>query len=265
MRRCSAAVRWLICQLQCGRLRGIADRLHRWIISSENALCGIDFAEIAAAAFPPEEFDAISTFPQVVNRPGVAVARVSRMHNDFWIGAIELPCAADRNRLASTNTETKAVIGMDAKGVIAFLGDDHVRDVEVLPYDEAFGYLGLRVVRQTAREPYNLGISVDWQASGFLGIATVRNNSPAEDAGLQPGDEIVELGRKNVTRENWLLSLSRYKEGDRIPVTVRRDRQTIKTTVIVGAPERFEYRIEEQKDATPQQKVLREAWLKGTP
>jgi predicted metalloprotease with PDZ domain len=139
----------------------------------------------------------------------------------------------------------------------------YVRDVEVLPYDEAFAYLGLRVVRQTAREPYNLGISVDWQASGFLGIATVRNNSPAEDAGLQPGDEIVVLGRKNVTRENWLLSLSRYKQGDQVPITVRRDRQTIKTTVLVGAPERFEYRIEEQKDATPRQKELRQAWLSG--
>jgi predicted metalloprotease with PDZ domain len=140
----------------------------------------------------------------------------------------------------------------------------YVRDVEVLPYDEAFAYLGLRVARQTAREPYNLGISLDWQGSGPPKIANVRINSPAEDAGLQPGDEIMGLARKGVTGANWLASLSRYKEGERIPVTVKRDRQTIKTTVTVGAPERFEYRIEELKDATPQQKALREAWLNGT-
>ncbi|HVQ38753.1 MAG TPA: PDZ domain-containing protein [Pyrinomonadaceae bacterium] len=143
--------------------------------------------------------------------------------------------------------------------------DRYVRDTEVLPYDEAFGYVGLRVVRRAAREPYNLGISVDWQSPGSLRIASVRNNSPAEDAGLQPGDEISVLGRKNVTGANWLVSLSRYKEGERIPVTVKRDRQTIKTTVLVGATERFEYRIEELKDATPQQKALREAWLSGAP
>jgi predicted metalloprotease with PDZ domain len=135
--------------------------------------------------------------------------------------------------------------------------------VEVLPYDEAFGYLGLRVVRETAREPYNLGVSVDWESASTLRVATVRSNSPAEDAGLQEGDEIISLGRKNVTRANWLVSLSRYKQGDQVPVTVKRNRRTIKTTVLVGAPERFEYRIEEQKDATPQQKALREAWLKG--
>jgi predicted metalloprotease with PDZ domain len=92
----------------------------------------------------------------------------------------------------------------------------------------------------------------------------VRIGSPAEDAGLQEGDEITVLGRKNVTRANWLVSLSRYKQGDQVPVTVKRDRRTIKTMILVGAPERFEYRIEERKDATPEQKSLREAWLKGT-
>jgi predicted metalloprotease with PDZ domain len=140
----------------------------------------------------------------------------------------------------------------------------YVRDVEVLPYDEAFGYLGLRVVRETAREPYNLGISVDWESPSPLEIATVRMHSPAEEAGLQEGDEIISLARKSVTRTNWLVSLSRYKQGDQVPVTVKRDRRTIKTTLAVGAPDRFEYRIEERKDATPQQKALREAWMKGT-
>jgi predicted metalloprotease with PDZ domain len=135
--------------------------------------------------------------------------------------------------------------------------------VEVLPYDEAFGYLGLRVVREQAREPYNAGITVDWQGESHLTIASVRHNSPAEDAGLQQGDEIITLGRKNVTGATWLVSLNRYNQGDRIPVTVKRDRRTIKTTLVLGAPERFEYQIDERKDATPQQKALREAWLKG--
>jgi predicted metalloprotease with PDZ domain len=139
----------------------------------------------------------------------------------------------------------------------------YVRDVELLPYDEAFAYLGLRLVREQAREPYNAGIAVNWQASGPLTIASVRHNSPAEDAGLQEGDEIILLGRKKAAGANWLVSLSRYKQGDRVPVTVKRDRRTIKTTLVLGEPERFEYRIEERKDATDQQRALREAWLNG--
>jgi predicted metalloprotease with PDZ domain len=140
----------------------------------------------------------------------------------------------------------------------------YARNVETLPYDEAFAYIGLRVVKEQAREPYNAGIGVDWQSTGNLRIGTVRNGSPAEDAGLQEGDQIVSLGRKNVTRENLLVSLSRFKQGERVPITLKRDRRTIQTTLVLGAPERFEYRIEEMKQATPEQKALRGAWLSGS-
>ncbi|HWN09273.1 MAG TPA: PDZ domain-containing protein [Pyrinomonadaceae bacterium] len=139
----------------------------------------------------------------------------------------------------------------------------YVRNVETLPYEEAFAFLGLRVVREPARQPYDAGITVDWGSKGFLTIGSVRNGSPAEDAGLQRGDEIVSLGRKNIARENWLVSLNRFKPGDRIPISVKRDRRTIDTAIVLTAPERFEYRIEEKRDATPQQKTLREAWLTG--
>src|SRR6266404_5504110 len=139
----------------------------------------------------------------------------------------------------------------------------YVRGVGVLPYDEALSYVGMHLVREQAREPFNAGIGVDWEKPGTLTIGSVRNDSPAEDAGLQEGDEIVSLGRKSVSRENWLVALARYKQGDRVPVAVKRDRRTIQTAIVLGAPERFEYKIEERKDATPKQKALRQAWLKG--
>lgn len=139
----------------------------------------------------------------------------------------------------------------------------HVRNVETLPYDEAFGYAGLRLVRSVAREPYNAGITLDWGKTDNPRIGSVRHYSPAEDAGLEEGDEILSLGGKNIKRENWLVSLGRYKQGDRIPITVKRDRRTIRATLVLGPPERFEYRIEDRKDATPEQRALRAAWLKG--
>jgi predicted metalloprotease with PDZ domain len=139
----------------------------------------------------------------------------------------------------------------------------YVRETETLPYDEAFGYVGLQVVRSVAREPYSAGITLDWEDEESVRIGTVRNYSPAEDAGLQGGDEVLSLGGRNIKRENWLLALSRYKEGARIPIVVKRDRRTIRTTLVLGPPERFEYRIEELANATPQQRALREAWLSG--
>jgi predicted metalloprotease with PDZ domain len=76
------------------------------------------------------------------------------------------------------------------------------------------------------------------------GYRNVRNGSPAEEAGLQAGDEITLLGGREVAKA-WLKTLARYKTGDSIPITVKRDRRTIKTNLVLKEPERFDYRIEE--------------------
>ena len=137
----------------------------------------------------------------------------------------------------------------------------YIRDVEVLPYDEAFAFVGLRLVKTQAKEPFNAGLSI--QLGSVPLIENVRNNSPAEDAGLQAGDRILSLAGKEVTKD-WLKTLARFNTGDSVPITVKRDRQTIKTNIILGQPERFDYRIEEKPDATPEQKTLRARWLTGS-
>lgn len=139
----------------------------------------------------------------------------------------------------------------------------HVRDVEVLPYDEAFAYAGLRLVKTQAREPFDAGLSLQFDHPREGVIQNVRNNSPAEDAGLQNNDEIVSLGGRAVTRDSWLKTLARFKTGDSVPVTVRRDRRTIRANIVLGQPERFDYKIEEQPGATAEEKALRTAWLSG--
>jgi predicted metalloprotease with PDZ domain len=139
----------------------------------------------------------------------------------------------------------------------------HVRDVEVLPYEEAFGYAGLRLVKAQAKEPYDAGMRIEFEDPREGIIMNVANNSPAEDAGLQANDEIVSLGGKSVTRDSWMKTLARYKPGDSVPVTVRRDRRTIKVNIVLGQPERFEYRIEEKAGATAEEKALRATWLRG--
>ncbi|HEX5836106.1 MAG TPA: PDZ domain-containing protein [Pyrinomonadaceae bacterium] len=138
----------------------------------------------------------------------------------------------------------------------------HVRNVEVLPYEEAFGYAGLRLVKTTAKEPFNAGLALEFEGDVAM-IENVRNYSPAETAGLQKNDEIVSLAGRKVTKDSWLKTLARYAKGDRVPVVVKRDRRTIKGEMILGDPERVEYSIEEKADATPQQRGIRTAWLSG--
>ena len=138
----------------------------------------------------------------------------------------------------------------------------YVRSVEVLPYEEALSYAGLRLVKTQAREPFDGGLAIQFEETTGV-IENVRNGSPAEDAGLQASDGIVSFAGRELTKQ-WLKTLARYKPGDSVPITVKRDRRTIKTKIVLKQPERFDYGIEENPGATAEQKALRNAWLRGT-
>jgi predicted metalloprotease with PDZ domain len=183
-----------------------------------------------------------------------------RMYDEFYLRG---PNASYYLRGRGYTTEdfqrvASEVAGFDLSDFFA----RYVRRTEVLPYDEALGYMGLRLVKEVKPQPFNAGLGIN-NSEGRPVIASVRNGSPAEDAGLQADDELVSLGGNKVTADNWLRLFARYKQGSRVPVVVTRDRKTISTAITLGEPDRFDYRIEEKKNATREQKTLRAAWLKG--
>jgi len=141
--------------------------------------------------------------------------------------------------------------------------DRYVHGVETLPYDEALFAVGLRLVRSVASQPYTAGIVIDRQDGQALRLGALRSESAAEHAGLQEGDIVLSIGGTPVSRENWLYTLNRYKQGDRVPVSVRRFRQTLDLTIQLGPPELYDYRIDEIPNASAEAKRLRAAWLEG--
>ena len=138
----------------------------------------------------------------------------------------------------------------------------YVRAVESPPYEEAFAQVGLRFVREP-RQPVSLGVSVDENSKAVFKIASVRQTSPAADAGLESGDTITSFDGIKLTPTNLLRTLARYKPGDHIALTVQRGRRTIQMSIVLGPPQAMNYRIEEINDASSEAKELRGAWLKG--
>jgi predicted metalloprotease with PDZ domain len=139
----------------------------------------------------------------------------------------------------------------------------YVRGIEPLPYEEAFGAVGLRLVKNPASQPYTAGIAIEPQDRQDLRLGALHTDSPAERGGLQQGDILLSIGGTQVSRENWLSTLNRYKQGDRIPVSVRRFRRTMDFTIQLGPPDVYDYRIEEIPNASAEAKRLRAAWLDG--
>jgi predicted metalloprotease with PDZ domain len=138
-----------------------------------------------------------------------------------------------------------------------------IRGVEPLPYEEAFAAVGLRLVKMAESQPYTAGIVIDKEDRQSLRLGSLETDSSAEHAGLQEGDVLLTIGGMSVSRDNWFSTLNRYKQGDRIPVTVRRFRRTLELTLLLGPPDLYKYRIEEIPRAAAEAKRLRTAWLDG--
>ncbi|MBA2338982.1 MAG: M61 family metallopeptidase [Pyrinomonadaceae bacterium] len=136
----------------------------------------------------------------------------------------------------------------------------HVRGVEPPPYDEALSSVGLKLARTPAAESFTAGIALDPEARDAR-IINVRNDSPAERAGLNQGDVIISIANLRVTPQTWRSVLNRFKQNQTVPIVVKRDRRTVRAALTLGAPERFDYRIEEAANITPQQRALRTQWL----
>jgi len=139
----------------------------------------------------------------------------------------------------------------------------YVRGHETPPYEEALAQAGLRLVREPAREPYTAGITITREDLQGARIDSVQNGSAAERAGLKQDDVLVSIGKAYVTTLTWRSALNVFKKGDRVPVTIRRDRRTIQTSLTLDGPGPYDYRIEEMKNSSSEARAIRAAWLKG--
>jgi predicted metalloprotease with PDZ domain len=141
--------------------------------------------------------------------------------------------------------------------------DRYIRGTQTLPYDEAFASAGLRLIKSPANESYTAGIILDQEDRQSMRLDTLRTGSAAERGGLQQGDVLISIGGTQVSRQSWRSVLNRFKEGDRVPVSVRRFRENLELEIQLGPPEAYVYRIEEDPNASTGARALRAAWLAG--
>jgi predicted metalloprotease with PDZ domain len=135
---------------------------------------------------------------------------------------------------------------------------------EPMPFATVLPLAGFRLKVDTIREP-RLGVTSAPDSSGVR-VAEVQPGSPAEAAGLRPGDYLDQVGDIPVRDPSFGEQFRRRyakAEGTKVPVKIRRGGQTLDLQIDVRLAERTEQRIIIDPTASPKAIRIRNGILKG--
>ena len=142
---------------------------------------------------------------------------------------------------------------------------DYIEGTAELNYDRFLAPFGLK-----------LDVSTPSDSAPFLGIKTATENgvakiksvamaSPAQQAGIWAGDELLAIAGFKVSSGTWEERLKSYKVGQTLSVTVFQREQLKTVNVTLAEPQPNAYAIVPVSDPTENQRVRCTSWLNGFP
>jgi predicted metalloprotease with PDZ domain len=150
-----------------------------------------------------------------------------------------------------------------------------VDTTEELDYAEALDWYGLRFAesdpekgeKAEKKDPDAAELPAGWLGAdtelqgGRLVVTVVKRETPAYEAGLNVGDEILAIGDYRVPPDGLDARLKNYRPGEKATLLVaRRDRLT-RLPVTFGEKIKGRWKLEPLPTATGEQKAHLDAWL----
>lgn len=136
---------------------------------------------------------------------------------------------------------------------------------EPLPYDEVLPLAGLRIETDTLQEP-RLGIATAQDTAGAMVVQAVMPGSTAEEAGVNAGDLLLELGDVAVDSPDFVRAYrARFgrSEGDSLPIRVRRGTDTLTLVGRIRLGERVQTRLQADPGAPAKAVRIRTGIFRG--
>ncbi len=141
--------------------------------------------------------------------------------------------------------------------------DDYIQGVKPLPWEQSLSYAGINVVlRDSTPKPW-IGMSTS-DGDGRTRITRVISGSPAHEAGLDQGDEIVAVNGMRARTSDINDRVSECKAGDTITLLVFRNDFLKEFTVTITNQSVPNYKTAKVSDPVDTQKKMYEGWL-GVP
>ncbi len=140
--------------------------------------------------------------------------------------------------------------------------ESRVRGRKPVDFGKYLGYAGLVLRRKSEKEiPKGfIGVKVRTD-SGKIIVSSVLTKTPAESAGLSPGDEIIAVERVRVDNSKLAFLIGNRKAGDSVSILLSRDGSIHEANANLIQRPVFEYRIFKAESATDEQKMIFSRWL----
>ncbi|MFP5287082.1 MAG: M61 family metallopeptidase, partial [Thermoanaerobaculia bacterium] len=166
----------------------------------------------------------------------------------------------------------------EAAGAGAGLGAWLERAVEStgeLDYGEALDWFGLRFTesddeKEKTREDKTAELAAGWLGAeteiqdGRLVVTVLKRGTPAYEAGLNVGDEILAIGEYRVPPSGWEDRLKAYRPGEKVSLLVARRERLTRIPVTFGSKPKEIWTLEAVPGATPEQQARLAMWLAGS-
>ncbi|MDC0834123.1 peptidase M61 [Leptolyngbya valderiana BDU 20041] len=142
--------------------------------------------------------------------------------------------------------------------------DRYIHGTEELPLAEFLEPFGLSLKTDTDKQPPFWGVRVNGNGNGNGNGTTIKFveiDSPAQQAGLDAGDELLAIDGFRVSSDAIADRLKDYKPGDTISVSVFHQDELKTVSVTLAKPQPSNYRVVPVKNPTLTQAKNFQAWL----
>lgn len=80
-----------------------------------------------------------------------------------------------------------------------------------------------------------VGVELNSASSGGAQVSSISGGSPADNAGVQPGDTITAVNGKSISStEQFIAAIDNYSPGDEVTLTIRRGGSTLTKSLKLG-------------------------------
>ncbi len=162
-----------------------------------------------------------------------------------------------------TPEQLKQVIESVAEFDLTDFFERYIDGLDELPFEEYLREFGLKLVSNVdeGSQPPFIGITLNPNMKKSAIAKLVESRSPAQQAGIDAGDEIIAIEGLRVTADQFPSQLQQYAPGDPIRLTIFHQDVLHETTLTLQAPRASEYFVVPMENPSIAQRQNFMGWL----